>query len=391
MLREEIKRCEIKLNNERSERQKLSEKKSLEIAEIQNKVKLQIESMKSEKDFISRELDLSKEALRKKDRKIKDMVNGSVESPCKRRKLDNHTFHSPEPTIIKGENGVIPRSIDRALCDKTVKIESCKRSSIPTKDCGAQTVTRDKHEFKLNDFLGNETCDSMEKLNSLLKKYNMVSCCDDSKNKKLLVKKITSMTSAFTYLIPKIRDLVKSDSTIIQQNQLFHLLKIVINEKELNQNHMIQLFSEIGFVQRAFIKILEESTGKSKNVITQVISSSDLSIESSEDTKEPQRSSKFVFDYFLNFLVEVLSLLEETCELTSYFICNHNKGKIFSTFDRIVLCRLKIFWHFVFTCLQSIISRQSMLHIFSESFGTTVIYMVEDENERICYGLPSKN
>ena len=337
MLREEIKRCEIKLNNERSERQKLSEKKSLEITEIQNKVKLQLESMKSERDFISRELDLSKEALRKKDRKIKDMVNGSVESPCKRKKLDNYTFHSPEQTKIKGENGVIPKSIDRTLCDKTEKIESCKRSSIPTKDCGIQTITRDKHDFKLNDSLRNETCDSIEKLNSLLKKYNMVSCCDDSKNKNLLVKKITSMTSAFTYLIPKIRDLVKSDSTIIQQNQLFHLLKIVINEKELNKNHMIQLFSEIGFVLRAFIKILEESTGKSKNVIPQVISSSDLNIENYEDTKEPQRSTKFIFDYFLNFLIEVLSLLEETCELTSYFICNHNKGKIFLilTLDRI--------------------------------------------------------
>ena len=114
MLREEIKKCEIKLNNERSERQKLSDKKSSEIEEIKAKVKLQLESIKSERDFISRELDLSKEALRKKDRKIKEIVNGSVESPSKRLKLENTSFYSPElKRQMKIENCAIPQSIDR--------------------------------------------------------------------------------------------------------------------------------------------------------------------------------------------------------------------------------------------------------------------------------------
>ena len=107
------------MNNERTERQKVFDKKSSEIEEIKAKVKMQLESMKSERDFISRELDLSKEALRKKDRKIKEITNGIVESPSKRLKLESNSFYSPGLKRknmngqIRKENGVIPQSIDR--------------------------------------------------------------------------------------------------------------------------------------------------------------------------------------------------------------------------------------------------------------------------------------
>ena len=107
------------MNNERTERQKVFDKKSSEIEEIKAKVKMQLESMKSERDFISRELDLSKEALRKKDRKIKEITNGIVESPSKRLKFESNSFCSPGLKRknmngqIRIENGVIPQSIDR--------------------------------------------------------------------------------------------------------------------------------------------------------------------------------------------------------------------------------------------------------------------------------------
>ena len=86
------------MNNERTERQKLFDKKSSEIEEIKAKVKMQLESMKSERDFISRELDLSKEALRKKDRKIKEIANGIVEK--------GYTFHDDNNGISLGEKNL---------------------------------------------------------------------------------------------------------------------------------------------------------------------------------------------------------------------------------------------------------------------------------------------
>ena len=118
-MRDEVNKCEVKFQNERQERLKLSDKKSLEIAEIEAQSKIYVESMKSERDFITRELELAKEALRKKDRRIKELLGDSAESPNKRLKIDSPNYYSPGfkrsrlNTKVKTEHGAIPRSIDR--------------------------------------------------------------------------------------------------------------------------------------------------------------------------------------------------------------------------------------------------------------------------------------
>ena len=92
---------------------------------------------------------------------------------------------------------------------------------------------------------------------------------------------------------------------------------------------MNQLFSEIKFVQRTFIKIVEEAIGKAKNVTTTINSSDDMNSDKSEETKEPLKGYQAKIDGFLNFLTEALNLLEEGCEITSSHICTKNKGKRF--------------------------------------------------------------
>ena len=92
---------------------------------------------------------------------------------------------------------------------------------------------------------------------------------------------------------------------------------------------MNQLFSEIKFVQRTFIKIVEEAIGKAKNVTTTINSSDDMNGDKSEETKEPLKGYQAKIDGFLNFLTEALNLLEEGCEITSSHICTKNKGKGF--------------------------------------------------------------
>ena len=125
-MRGEIKKFEVKLENERQERLKLSDKKSLEIAEIDTKSKIQLEAMKSERDFITRELDQAKEALRKKDKKLKELFGDSVNSPNK-RSVDSPNFYSPgikRKKRLKAEQGAIPESIDRsvlAVCVEYIK------------------------------------------------------------------------------------------------------------------------------------------------------------------------------------------------------------------------------------------------------------------------------
>ena len=93
-----MKKVEVKLENERQERHKLHDKKSQEIAEVEAKAKIQIESMKSERDFIARELELAKDLLRKKDKKLKDASTESVDSPSKRMKIESQQFYSPDQT-----------------------------------------------------------------------------------------------------------------------------------------------------------------------------------------------------------------------------------------------------------------------------------------------------
>ena len=114
-----MKKVEVKLENERQERHKLHDKKAQEIAEVEAKAKIQIESMKSERDFIARELELAKDLLRKKDKKLKDASTERVDSPSKRIKIESQRFHSPDRTHKKVngrmqvEAGKIPQSIDR--------------------------------------------------------------------------------------------------------------------------------------------------------------------------------------------------------------------------------------------------------------------------------------
>ena len=121
-----MKKVEIKLDNERQERLKLCDKKSLEIAGVEAKAKIQIESMKSERDFIARELELAKEVLRKKDKKIKDVLGDNIESPNKRIKLEDQNFYQQDikskklDIRMKNENGIVPQTIDRYLKYKKV-------------------------------------------------------------------------------------------------------------------------------------------------------------------------------------------------------------------------------------------------------------------------------
>ena len=332
VLREEIKRCEIKLNNEKTERQKLSEKKSQEIAEIKSKVTMQLESMKSERDFISRELDLSKEALRKKDKKMKEMLNNCDESPNKRLKIDSFGAYSPHlkrkmiNKQVKVENGIIPHSIDRSLYDETDKSEPSKCSFNQTTECGVQTVNREKHLFILKN-MEEDPSGSLDKFNSLIREYYGTSFCNKSGDSGSSDNKSPSTNSAFTFLVLKIRDLAKCDYAITEQNHLFLLLKMIINREELNSSQINQLFNEIKFVQRSFIKIVEETPGKGKNMRSQTSSLNATNIENLEETKELLTSSKAIYDNFLNFLTEVLNLLEEGCETTSTYICTRNKGK----------------------------------------------------------------
>jgi len=119
VLRAEVKKVEVKLENERQERHKLHDKKAQEIAEVEAKAKIQIESMKSERDFIARELELAKDLLRKKDKKLKDTSTERGDSPSKRMKIESQQFYSPDQTHKKVnkrmhvETGKIPQSIDR--------------------------------------------------------------------------------------------------------------------------------------------------------------------------------------------------------------------------------------------------------------------------------------
>ena len=117
-MRDKVKKYEIKLENERQERLKLCDKKSSEIQEVEKKAKIQLESMKSARDFMTRDLELAKEALRIKDKKLKEVLGDTVDSPNKRIKLG-----SPDPYSqvrkrksidrkVKME-GVIPHSIDK--------------------------------------------------------------------------------------------------------------------------------------------------------------------------------------------------------------------------------------------------------------------------------------
>ena len=121
VLRAEVKKVEVKLENERQERHKLHDKKAQEIAEVEAKAKIQIESMKSERDFIARELELAKDLLRKKDKKLKDTSTERGDSPSKRMKIESQQFYSPDQTHKKVnkrmhvETGKIPQSIDRYI------------------------------------------------------------------------------------------------------------------------------------------------------------------------------------------------------------------------------------------------------------------------------------
>ena len=98
---------------------------------------------------------------------------------------------------------------------------------------------------------------------------------------------------------------------------------------------MNQLYSEIKFVQRTFIKIVEEAIGKAKNVTMTINSSDDMNSDKSEETKEPLKAYQAKIDGFLNFLTEALNLLEEGCEITSSQICTKYKGKGFCRIIRI--------------------------------------------------------
>lgn len=107
------------MDNERQERHKLCDKKSLEVAQVDAKAKLKFEAMKSEKDFINRELDVVKEVLRKKEKKLKDIFDEDRDSPLTSLKGNSPNFSSPDlkrkrlDIKIKAEHGVVPQSIDR--------------------------------------------------------------------------------------------------------------------------------------------------------------------------------------------------------------------------------------------------------------------------------------
>ena len=75
--------------------------------------------MKSERDFINRELDVVKEVLRKKEKKLKDISDDDKDSPSIRIKGNSPNFSSPDlkrkrlDIKIKTDHGVVPQSIDR--------------------------------------------------------------------------------------------------------------------------------------------------------------------------------------------------------------------------------------------------------------------------------------